>query len=171
MLQRLPRRDVAFVGAMAFGLAAAFSVHAQLDTGARKIEDLFVSVTGFDYRFHFQHAGPDQRLDSGDDRHGVQDLHVPAGTRVHLDLTSRDFVYVFEIPELDIYEIVAPDVTFSVDFAAPPVGSYKLLGNQMCGYDHESLLGNLVVQSPSQYRQTVDQLASEPSFSEQEITR
>ena len=127
-----------------------------------EIEDLFVGVTGRDYRYHFQYAGDDLKLHSADDRHGVQNLHVPHGARVHLELTSDDYVYLIEIPELNIYEVLAPGLKFSIQFDTPSQGSYELLGSQMCGYDHEELLGKLIVESPSSFWRTVRALPSTP---------
>jgi cytochrome c oxidase subunit 2 len=162
----LKRRAVIAVWLLLGSIAALAScalAFSAWDEATVRIDDLDVRVTGFDYRFEFRSPGADQQFGSADDIHGVQDLHVPEGARVHLELTSDDYVYVFEIPQLDVYEIVAPDVTFSVDFQAPAEGNYRLLGNQMCGYEHESLLGELIVHRPTHYRRAIEQSAAQPT--------
>lgn len=157
------------VGVVVGSLVVGLACNSLLKNRVYEIDELVVGVTGRDYRYHFQYPGVDQHLHSADDRHGVQNLHVPHGARVHLELTSDDYVYLLEIPELDIYEVLAPGLKFSVQFDPPSQGSYELLGSQMCGYDHEELLGKLIVESPSSYWHTVRALRSTPLPASHEI--
>jgi cytochrome c oxidase subunit 2 len=150
------------LGLLVVGVVVGLALSSLVTDRVYEIENLVVGVTGRDYRYYFQYAGADRQLHSADDRHGVQNLHVPHGARVHLELTSDDYVYLLEIPELDIYEVLAPGLKFSVQFDPPSEGSYELLGSQMCGYDHEELLGKLIVESPSSFWHTVRALRSTP---------
>ncbi len=120
---------------------------------------LFVKVVGTDYRWKYIYAGEDQRLNTSDDLVGSQNLIAPAGREVCLQLTSDDFVYLLEIPEVDVYELAAPGLGFDVQFSSPPTGSYALLGSQMCGYDHPDLMGQMIVKSSRDFDRAMRELS------------
>ena len=138
--------------------------HARMakDQIAETINEMDAELTGHDYRFHFRYPGDDRLLDTKDDRFGIRDLYVPEHANVQLRLNSRDFIYTIEIPELDVYEVAVPDMSFDVRFVASPVGSHDLLGSQMCGYDHPELLGKLIVQPVADFRRTMQRLSKSP---------
>ncbi len=129
---------------------------------AKTISELDAELTGHDYRFHFRYPGEDRLLDTKDDRFGIRNLYVPEDAIVQLRLNSRDFIYTIEIPEFDVYEVAVPDLSFDVRFVASPVGSHKLLGSQMCGYDHAELLGKLIVQPVAEFERTMQRLSTSP---------
>lgn len=120
---------------------------------------LFVKVVGTDYRWKYIYAGQDQRLGTSDDLVGSQNLIAPAGREVCLQISSDDFVYLLEIPEVDVYELAAPGLGFDVQFSSPPTGSYALLGSQMCGYDHPDLMGQMIIKSSRDFDRAMRELS------------
>ena len=134
------------------------------DTGSghQTITKLDAQVVGSDYRFGFRYPGEDLVLGTKDDRFGTRDFCVPAGAEIRLALTSRDYIYLVEIPKVNVYEVAAPDLDFQVTFSAPASGKYPLLGSQMCGYEHSELLGSLVVLPSEEFRRTVLNLPRTP---------
>jgi len=76
---------------------------------------------------------------------------LPAHSEVEILLNSEDYLYIFELPDLDIKEIAVPGLAFRVRFKTGAAGTQELLGNQMCGYDHPDLLGTLVVQERGEF--------------------
>jgi len=149
------------------GLAAIFGFAffirwAQSGRSADVLEKLDVEIFARDFLLQFRYPGKDQTLKSEDDRYGSQNLYVPAAAVVRLILKSHDYVYTVEIPQVGVYEIAAPDLTFEVQFVAPESGTCALLGSQMCGYDHPQLLGELIVQSPAEFCRTMERLSSVP---------
>lgn len=123
-------------------------------------------LTGYDYRFHFRYPGEDNTLNTDDDRFGTQDLYVPEDAVVTLRLTSQDYIYTMEVPELGLYEAAVPELSFDLKIIAEASGSHDLLGTQMCGYDHPDLLGKLIVQPSAQFRRTMRQLPKSPTLAE-----
>ena len=81
----------------------------------------------------------------------MQDVHLPINQNVILELHSKDYVYSFALPHLDLKEIAVPDLTFSLSFKTDTVGTFELLGDQMCGYAHPQLLGKLIVTSAKEF--------------------
>ena len=104
-----------------------------------------VRVTGEDFRWQIRYPGPDGVLDSDDDRFGERHLEVPARSTVHLDLRSTDFVYSFYLPDVPVLEVALPGQPVVISFPVGEEQTLELLGNQMCGYTHPELLGEVRV--------------------------
>ncbi|PAY16213.1 hypothetical protein CKO51_27975 [Rhodopirellula sp. SM50] len=127
------------------------------------IEQLDVQVVASNYRLYFHYPGADSVLGTADDRLGTRNLYAPANTQVRLNLTSRDFVYLVEIPEVGLYEVAAPELDFEARFKTGASGVHSLLGSQMCGYDHSELIGEFVVQRTAEFKRLVRSLSPAPS--------
>ena len=158
---------VVAVAAVLLAVALIGLLSSSADSSA-PIDNLTGELVGQKYRFHFRYPGEDGALHTDDDRFGSRNLYVPEDAVIQLRLNSSDYIYTVEIPELDVYEVAVPDLTFDVQFVAKPVGSHDLLGSQMCGYDHSDLLGKLIVQSPSEFRRTMARLSKNPTTSQKE---
>ena len=129
---------------------------------AASLSELDAEIVGHDYLLYVRYPGRDQQLHTADDRIGTRDLFVPSGARVRVQLRSLDYIYLIEVPELGIYDVAAPELKFEVTFVAPESGIHELLGSQMCGYDHNSLLGKLRVQSADEFVRTMERLSVAP---------
>jgi heme/copper-type cytochrome/quinol oxidase subunit 2 len=110
-------------------------------------DQLTLEMTGHDFTWETRYPGPDLVLHTEDDVFGGRDVHVPADTRVDIQLRSRDYIYVLVLPHIDQREIAVPDLEFSLVFESRAPAQHDLRGNQMCGDDHPLLLGTLTVQS------------------------
>jgi cytochrome c oxidase subunit 2 len=116
------------------------------------ITALALEVTGTDYQWTVRYPGPDGRLHSDDDVIDRRDLHLPAGADVTITLGSTDFVYRFGLPDYGIRAMAVPDVPFSVRFTPTVPGVGRLLGDEMCGYAHPSLIGKVYVEPSATFR-------------------
>lgn len=116
-----------------------------------------VRITGRDFRWHMCYPGPDDTLGTSDDIQDERHLHLPAHTRVQLELTSDDYVYSLAFPHWNEKEIAVPDLRFQLEFQTHDAGTFDLRGNQMCGYTHPELLGQLTVHSPGEFDAWLDQ--------------
>ena len=135
------------------GLVVALLVYS-LMASCRSSSDsdaLVIRMTGDDYRWEVRYPGPDGRLDTRDDVLDTRDLNVPEGTKVRVLLESWDYVYTLAVPEFGLKEIVVPDMAFELRLPASEPGSFQLLGDHMCGYDHPELIGTLVVWTRNDY--------------------
>ena len=113
---------------------------------------LLIEVTGDDYYWHVRYAGPDGELHTSDDVEDLTDLHVPAATPVRVRLLSQDYVYVLAVPEFGLKQVAVPDLSFDLDFEIEAPGTYRLAGQQLCGFRHESLNGDLFVHTSAEFR-------------------
>ena len=108
-------------------------------------DSIVVEVTGDEFNWYFRYPGPDGVLGTGDDRHSVQDLFLPANSAVDLKLKSNDYLYSFALPDLGMEEIAVPGLDFGLQFTTQNERTLELLGHQFCGFAHESLIGKVYV--------------------------
>lgn len=113
---------------------------------------LLVQMTGDDYEWHVTYAGPDRELHTSDDIVDIGDVHVPVATPVQIQLRSLDYVYLLALPDLELKQVAVPDMEFSIDFQFDATGTYRLEGNQLCGFRHKSLMGRVFVEPKERFR-------------------
>ena len=113
---------------------------------------LHVQITGENYVWQFRYPGPDGTLHTDDDiiKPG-KELCLPLDILIELELTSRDYIYTFALPHLDLHQVAVPDLTFALAFTPQTTGVFSFVGDQMCGFEHESLNGRVVIESPAAF--------------------
>lgn len=111
-----------------------------------------ISVTGSDYIWHVLYPGKDQILNTEDDIEGNLPIYLPSKTNVNILLNSTDYLYFFELEEFDQIGMAIPDQSYVVNFKTPKSGTFEIKGNQMCGYTHQSLFGDLKILSSSKFK-------------------
>ncbi len=112
-----------------------------------RLDEIVIEVTGDEFNWYFRYPGPDGLLGTGDDRHSVQHLYLPDNSEVDLKLKSNDYVYTFALPELGMKEIAVPGLDFELQFTTRGEQTMQLMGDQLCGFEHESLIGNVYVRN------------------------
>ncbi|MDE2743274.1 MAG: hypothetical protein OXI58_16895 [Gemmatimonadota bacterium] len=113
---------------------------------------LRIQITGEEFIWQLRYPGPDGALHTADDiTKPGKELHLPLGIEVEIELTSRDYIYTFALPHLDLHQVAVPDLTFALTFTPQTTGVFAFVGDQMCGFEHESLNGRVVVESPAAF--------------------
>ena len=115
------------------------------------LEPVEIVVTGTNYRWHVRNPGVDGALETKDDIHAVQEVRVPLGANVRVELRSLDFLYTFSVPEQNLREIAVPDLSFTLEFNLPQEGEYELKCEQICGILEPMVLGSLIAMSREDY--------------------
>jgi cytochrome c oxidase subunit 2 len=133
--------------------------------GSPDLRSLALRVTGQDFQWIVRYPGADGRLDTADDLLDLHDIHVPAGTRVHVELVSRDYLYGFQIPDLGVNQIAVPDLRFSVDFTAAGQGEFPLRCDQFCGISKTRPDSRVVVHDAADFRRWMGGVAAKPKTS------
>jgi len=78
-------------------------------------------------------------------------LYVPAGRPVRLNLTSRDVIHSFFVPEFRIKRDAVPGMYTSIWFEAIAPGRYPILCTEFCGTGHSMMLSEVVVLRAEEY--------------------
>jgi cytochrome c oxidase subunit 2 len=81
----------------------------------------------------------------------ANELHVPAGRPVELELVSGDVIHSFWIPNLDGKHDLIPSHTIKTVIQADQVGEYAGRCAEFCGYQHAHMDLLLLAQTPTEF--------------------
>jgi heme/copper-type cytochrome/quinol oxidase subunit 2 len=111
------------------------------------IDRITIEATGDNFNWYFRYPGDDGILGNSDDKFSKQNLFLPPNSNVQLKLKSKDYLYSFSLPELSLQEIAVPGLEHKVNFKTKLETVFTLLGDQFCGYAHDSLIGEARVRN------------------------
>lgn len=102
-----------------------------------------ISCVGKQWMWKFQH--PEGNTE-------INDLHVPLGQAVKLNMISEDVIHSMYVPAFRIKHDVLPGRYSSVWFKATKLGEYHLFCAEYCGAKHSEMKGRVIVMEPAQYQ-------------------
>jgi cytochrome c oxidase subunit 2 len=117
-----------------------------------------ISVVGKQWMWYLQH--PQGRAETNE-------LHVPLGQAVKLNMTSQDVIHSFFIPAFRIKQDVLPGRYTSLWFRPTKVGKYDLFCAEYCGTNHSIMTGYVHVMEPAVYEQWLSAKGVGPSQAEE----
>ncbi|MEW9857077.1 cytochrome c oxidase subunit II [Novosphingobium sp. M1R2S20] len=101
-----------------------------------------INVVAKQWMWKFQHAQGAAE---------INELHVPAGRPVRLNMTSRDVIHSLFLPAFRIKQDLLPGRYTSLWFQAREPGIYAFRCAEFCGTDHSVMGGRLVVMRPADF--------------------
>ncbi|WP_165250330.1 cytochrome c oxidase subunit II [Paludisphaera soli] len=117
-----------------------------------------VDVVGKQWMWYLQH--PQGRSETNE-------LHVPLGRPVKLNMTSQDVIHSFFIPAFRIKQDVLPGRYTSLWFQPSKVGVYDLFCTEYCGTNHSNMIGKVYVMEPADYEAWLSEKGVGPSQAEE----
>jgi cytochrome c oxidase subunit 2 len=108
------------------------------DTG-----DLIVEVIG--HQFWFEARYPDAGVVT------ANEIHIPTGTNVELQLTSADVIHSFWVPNLHGKLDMNPGEVNSLHIDAREAGTYRGFCTEFCGIQHAGMQLIVVAQEPDDF--------------------
>jgi cytochrome c oxidase subunit 2 len=122
---------------------------------------LRVRVMGEQFLWSFRYAGGDGVFDTLDDVTTTSEAHIPTGRPVIFELRSRDVIHSFCLPNMRVKQDVLPGMTTYLYTEATVPGRYEIMCAQLCGFGHYAMRGTLVVDTPEQYQQWLNERSAE----------
>jgi len=101
-----------------------------------------VNVTAQQFAFSFEY--PDYGVVS-------EELYLPVDKQVHLNMTSRDVIHSFWVPEFRVKQDIVPGRFTEYRINPSQAGSYKVRCAELCGASHSYMLANIQVVSQSEF--------------------
>lgn len=89
---------------------------------------------------------------SKDDLVLLNELHVPVDRSVIVDVSSKDVIHNFALPNMRIAQDAIPGQVIPMWFKPVKTGTYDIVCGQLCGLGHYSMKGSLVVDTPADYQ-------------------
>ena len=113
---------------------------------------LRVEVTAQQWAWTFRYAGADGRFNTPDDAVTLNDLHVPVGVPIYLELRSKDVVHSFYLPNFRTKVDVVPGSTTRLWFQASEAGRFEIGCAQHCGVNHYKMRAELTALPNDDFR-------------------
>ena len=110
-----------------------------------------VKVIAQQWTFQFQY--PDYGI-------VTTDLILPVGKQVDLQMTSRDVIHGFWIPEFRVKQDLVPGRTTDLRITPTLIGDYKVRCSVLCGTKHANMVRNVSVLSQVEFDAWVKQQQS-----------
>ena len=101
-----------------------------------------IEAIGKQWMWKFQHPGGQAE---------INDLHVPTGQPVLINMISQDVIHSLYIPALRIQMETLPGRYTQLWFNADRPGRYHILCSEFCGTEHSVMGGVLTVMTPADY--------------------
>ncbi|MGH2711941.1 MAG: cytochrome c oxidase subunit II [Actinomycetota bacterium] len=97
----------------------------------------------------------------------ANEVHIPAGEQVVMELTSQDVIHSFSVPRLAGKQDVVPGRTNILNLSADEPGTYKGQCQEFCGLSHANMKFTVVAQTPADFDAWVQQQLAEAAAPEE----
>lgn len=115
-----------------------------------------VEVNAHQWSWTFRLPGPDGRFNTPEDVVTTDDLRVPVGVPVVLQLASTDVIHSLYLPNFRVKQDAVPGNVGRLTFQARVPGEYEIGCAQHCGPNHYKMRAVLKVVTPEQYREWLE---------------
>ena len=112
------------------------------------------------FEWNFIYPGPDGKLGTPDDFTRRNQLHIPVGRPVVVELEAEDVIHSFFIPAFRIKQDAVPGMHIRAWFQATEVGVYELGCAELCGLGHYKMRAIVTVHSPEDYQRWLAEQSS-----------
>jgi cytochrome c oxidase subunit 2 len=112
-----------------------------------------IEVNAHQWAWVARYAGPDGRFGTEDDIITTNDIRVPVGQPVLIQLASTDVIHSLYLPNLRVKRDAVPGMVNGLWFQAEQIGEFEIACAQHCGPNHYKMRGVLTVLSREAYQQ------------------
>ena len=123
---------------------------------------IHVQVTGEQFAWNFRYPGADGKFNTPDDLVTLNQLHFPVGKAVIVELTCKDVIHSFFLPEFRVKQDAVPGMKTHIWFEGTKVGHWEIACAELCGLGHYRMKGFVTVDTAEDYQKwMVEQAASQ----------
>ncbi len=120
-----------------------------------------IEVKAEQFVWNIRYAGADGQLHTPDDLETINQLHLPVGQVVLVDLQSKDVIHSFFLPQFRLKRDAVPGMTGRVWLQATKTGHYEIVCAELCGLGHYRMRGYVTIESPEEFRAWVAKTKAE----------
>ena len=158
----IPAVLLVFIAFYQMDVWASFRVKDSFPAGLTPVAE----VTGRMYEWRIRYPAPGKPLrdvPQPDDLYTVNRLLVPSGEPVSIQLRSEDVQHSFSLPQFRIKQDALPGQVIPVWFLADGPGNYTLLCQELCGWGHYKMGGEVEALPPDGHAARMEALAAAQS--------
>jgi cytochrome c oxidase subunit 2 len=141
------------------GLSDIDDVFWNVDRAAADPRTVRIEVNAHQWAWDARYAGPDGTFGTADDVITLNDIRVPLGTPVVIQLASTDVIHSFSLPNFRVKQDAVPGTINRLWFSAKELGEFDIACAQHCGVAHYKMRGQLTVLSPEGFAAWSEQAA------------
>jgi cytochrome c oxidase subunit 2 len=101
--------------------------------------DFVVQVTGKQFNWQVTYPGPDGRFGTPDDKTLLDEMHVPVGKPIRVNLRSEDVIHSFFVPSFRFKQDAVPGREIPTWFEVTKPGKYEIPCAELCGFGHSGM--------------------------------
>ncbi|MFB6255634.1 MAG: cytochrome c oxidase subunit II [Haloplanus sp.] len=146
-----------FVGVASYGVLANENVSFEQDSQKVAPDDGDVVVHMEAYQWGWQASYPQQGMQLSSTAPTVV---IPAGQDVYFNITSRDVLHAFHVPELGLKQDAMPGQSNVIKTVALEEGTYQGYCAEFCGVAHSQMYFKIQVVSQGEYQQFLEKQRS-----------
>jgi len=113
--------------------------------------DVVIQVTAKQFNWQVTYPGPDGKFGTDDDKMFLDEMHVPIGKPVRINLKSQDVIHSFFVPQFRIKQDAVPGREIGVWFDVMKPGKYEWPCAELCGFGHSGMRGWVYAHSAEDY--------------------
>ena len=116
--------------------------------------DVEMTVKASGQQFSWIYTYPDEpafRTREGKALQAAEELHIPVGTKVRIELSAKDVIHSFFVPTLGGHKDAVPGRATALWIEADAPGIYKGQCSEFCGSGHADMLITVVAHAKSEY--------------------
>lgn len=91
----------------------------------------------------------------------AQEMVIPVNKRVRLEMTSKDVLHSFWVPQFRVKQDLVPGQITTLRFTPTIVGNYKVECAELCGLSHYSMVGPVRVVEQAEFDQWHSELMAQ----------
>lgn len=110
-----------------------------------------VQVLAQQWAWNFRYAGQDGEFNTADDVVQLNNLVIPVGKKVMIQMTSKDVIHALYIPNTHIKADAIPGRFAKLWFDTNKAGIYEIACAEMCGNHHYLMKAQLTVLPQEEY--------------------
>jgi cytochrome c oxidase subunit 2 len=121
-------------------------------------------VTARQFEWRIRYPAPGKKLQlkpQPDDLYTVNDLHVPIGRPVMINLRSEDVQHSFFLPHLRVKQDAVPGQIIPIWFEPTQRGHFDLTCAELCGWGHYKMRAQLTVEREVEFQTYIARLQAD----------
>lgn len=134
---------------------------------------MVIQAEGVQWAWNFSYPREDRfRLNDGSHLTDAQELHIPVGMKVRIELSAKDVIHSFWVPSLGGKKDAVPGRATDLWIQADRPGTYKGQCLEFCGDGHADMLITLVAHPVNEYAAWIDEAKTRANrFTSEEAKR
>jgi cytochrome c oxidase subunit 2 len=151
-----------FVAVVALAVDGNLFVHTLVDmkrffwnfaAAEERKDTIRIEVQAHQWAWAARYPGPDGKFNTPDDPVTLNDIRVPVGAPVLVQLAAVDVIHSMNLPNFRVKRDAVPGDVTKLTFTARETGEFEITCAQHCGPNHYKMRGLLTVLPLDRYRE------------------